>query len=480
MPVEHAFGVVYTPSNVDSYGRQSPPLTEEYLDRHGVQFIRITWVDWINNIRYRVIPRPYFKKLLESARPGVSITKAVFGLVALALAPGFTGTGEYHYVLDLSSFKLAPYEPGHATVFGFFQYKVPDPEHGLVVPYCPRTLLKRIVKRAQDEAGASYLVGFESEFILLNATKSQIVPVNEADWSVSSKMPSGAVETTVMQEIAVKLAEAGIELQMYHAEAAPGQYEVVTGPLPPLEAADALVSTRETIHNVASKYGLRATFAPRLYSTSTGSAAHAHISVHKAGPNKAPTRADDDLGPTMTQAERSFLQGVLTHASALCALTLPTRYSYARVVDGVWSGGTYVSWGTEQREAPVRLTGAQGQHHFEVRFIDGTASPHLALAGVLAAGSEALVRGALLTSRDCATPVALMSEEQRAAHGVQNAGRLPLTLEQARKNLAADKELGAVFGDDFVEKYNGVNALLEKILTADTEEATVTKLVNFY
>ncbi|KAJ8582819.1 hypothetical protein M405DRAFT_830015, partial [Rhizopogon salebrosus TDB-379] len=52
---------------------------------------------------------------------------------------------------------------------------------------------------------------------------------------------------------------------VYHSEAAPGQYEIVTGPLPPLEAADALVHTRETIFNMASKHGFRATFAPRLY-----------------------------------------------------------------------------------------------------------------------------------------------------------------------------------------------------------------------
>lgn len=285
MPVEHAYGVVYTPSNVDSYVGQKTSLTEDLLDRLGIQFIRITWVDWINNIRFRVVPRPYFQKLLASARPGVSLAKAGFGLVFLAVAPGFPPAGEYHYVLDESSFRLSPYAPGHATVFGWFQHKVPDPEHGLTVPYCPRTALKRVVQRAQEQAGVSYLVGFESEFILLSATKPRIVPVNEADWSVSSKTPSGAIETIVMEEIAVKLLEAGIELQMYHAEAAPGQvsrvaslnyllelmglkYEVVTGPLPPLEAADALISTRETIYNVASKHGLRATFAPRLYSNS--------------------------------------------------------------------------------------------------------------------------------------------------------------------------------------------------------------------
>ena len=72
---------------------------------------------------------------------------------------------------------------------------------------------------------------------------------------------------------------------MYHSEGAPGQvrppdpinaflrvdlshssfqYEVVTGPMSPLEAADALVHTRETIYNIASKHGVKATFAPKL------------------------------------------------------------------------------------------------------------------------------------------------------------------------------------------------------------------------
>ena len=52
---------------------------------------------------------------------------------------------------------------------------------------------------------------------------------------------------------------------MYHSEAAPGQYEVITGPLPPLQAVDALIHTRTTIFNVASKHGLRATLAPRVF-----------------------------------------------------------------------------------------------------------------------------------------------------------------------------------------------------------------------
>ena len=69
----------------------------------------------------------------------------------------------------------------------------------------------------------------------------------------------------MLEEISDVLQNAGIELEMYHAEAAPGQFEIVTGAMDPLEAADALVFTREAIYNVANKHGCKATFAPRVF-----------------------------------------------------------------------------------------------------------------------------------------------------------------------------------------------------------------------
>jgi hypothetical protein len=45
----------------------------------------------------------------------------------------------------------------------------------------------------------------------------------------------------------------------------------------------------------------------------------------------------------------------------------------------VWSGGTYVCWGTDNREAPVRLCNANSPsaRNFELRFIDGLANVSL-------------------------------------------------------------------------------------------------------
>jgi len=87
----------------------------------------------------------------------------------------------------------------------------------------------------------------------------------------------------------------------------------------------------------------------------------------------------------MNPLERFFLQALLEHLPGVAVLTLPQRSSYARVGDGLWSGGTFAAWGTDNREAAVRLTGAPDKHRFEVRTVDGTASPHLSLAAILGA-----------------------------------------------------------------------------------------------
>jgi glutamine synthetase len=452
------------------------------LESRGIQYIRLQWVDTVNNIRYRVIPISYFKKLLNSPRPSVSITKCVFGLVFITTAPGFAPVGEYIYLPDMNSIRLCPYAEGHASVMGWFEEKVPikgpDGKLTLNVPLCPRSTLKRIVEDAREAAGVEFLVGFETEFILLKST-SPIDAVNYHGWSNSPALPSGSVEAKVLHEIAEAVQASGIELQMYHAEAAPGQYEVVTGPLPPLEAVDALIHTREIITNIASKYGWRATLAPRVYMNNCGSSTHAHLSVHRAGgssPN-TPLTADG-----LTSHEASFLSSLLDHLPALPALTLPQPASYKRVGDGVWSGGTYVCWGTDNREAPVRLCNAAcpSSRNFELRFIDGLANPYLALAGILGAGTVGVKEGRKLELRNCDGPVsaANMGEEARRSLGITK--RMSLTWEESMKAFGSDELLRRILGEELVDKYLAVSETLARLMQADNEEATLTRLVENY
>ncbi|TFY57374.1 hypothetical protein EVJ58_g7058 [Rhodofomes roseus] len=428
-------GILYKPEQASKPKYAS--VHDLQLEERGIRYVRVQWVDLVNTVRFRILPASYFTRLFETARPGVCLSKVTLGLVGVNMAEGFSGTGEHLYVVDLNSFRLSPYAPGHAVLMGWFQEKTPLPNGSLATPLCPRTLLKNIVNEAQTNAGLSFLAGFESEFILLSATSPKPVTLNNAGWSCAAKFRTGTVENTVLQEIADNLQDAGVELQMIHAESAPGQFEVVTG----------------------------------------GNGAHVHFSVHSSRPPTSGTRRDAALAPTLTATERSFLQGILEHLPALCALTLPTSASYARMADGIWSGGTYSSWGLDNKDTPIRLCGSQGAHHFEMKTADGTSNPYLVLAGTLAAGLRGVLTGAELKSGDCAKPVAFMSEDERKAVGLENPLRLPRTVGDARERLQEDEQLREMLGDEFVTKYV---AVLEKFLKLPSEEETITHLVEYY
>ena len=158
------------------------------LEDPRVKYVRVTWVDLVNFVRYRVVPIAHFRKLVLdafssssvtslspalsspppssseeaqkgndgarfNAHPGITITKATMGLVYLTMAEGFSATGEYVYVPDLKAARLLSYAPGHANVFGWFQEKQVEADAVKVdgqdlfeVPLCPRTILKRIVQ----------------------------------------------------------------------------------------------------------------------------------------------------------------------------------------------------------------------------------------------------------------------------------------------------------------------------------------------
>ncbi|KAJ7510416.1 hypothetical protein B0H11DRAFT_2216215 [Mycena galericulata] len=467
--MDYSHGVVYTP--------QTQTVQSQRWDLDNASYMRIYWVDYVNVRRCRIVPVQYFKSLLKSNRPGVNIAKVCLGLVYLTVAPGFLPFGEYLYRIDMSTLKPCPFAQGHMAVLGRFEEKVPIPgtdgNPTVEVNMCPRTLLGRIIEEIKSD-GTEFLVGFETEFILLKST-DPVEAVNIHDWSSSAGLLAGSTESIVLQEIADAITASGIPLEMYHPEAAPGQYEVVTSPLKPLEAADALIHIREIITQISAKHGLHATFAPRPFMESAGSSVHAHISVHPSKEKKT--------AAGLSKHESAFLAAVLAHLPAIVAFTLPTPASYKRVADGVWSGGSYVCWGTENREASMRLTNSASpsSRNFELRFIDSTANPHLALAAVFAGGLIGLRSMMALEIQDCPGPksAAQMTEPERRALGITT--RMPLNVQDARRSLEQDSVLGEVLGKDLVESYLAVNKTLETELMQDGNEAQeLTRLVKFY
>ncbi|EIW77468.1 glutamine synthetase guanido kinase [Coniophora puteana RWD-64-598 SS2] len=400
--------------------------------------------------------------------------------VSSELPPGYTGIGEYLVAVDLATLRLCPYADGHAVVHGFFEEKVPIKVEGgqsVEVPYCPRTLLRRVTRESKEKHGAEFLVGFESEFILLEST-SPAKAINDSGWCSSSAFNAGTSGQKVLDEIAKCIKASGIELQMYHSESAPGQYEVVTGPLPPLEAVDALINTRQVIFNVASKHGLRATFAPRVYSDNCGTACHAHISVH----TPSTSQPASTTSPYLNTLEAKFLSGILKHLTAISVFTLPLPASYARVADGIWSGGTWVAWGIDNKEVPIRLCNAHSasSRNFEVKCIDGVANPYYALAAVIGAGMDGVATGEEVKAKDCSADKAPseMDDAERALNGVTD--RMALSWEEAITKLETSQRMKEVLGAPAVEAYLAVNKCLAAHMGQGSEEEAITRLVENY
>lgn len=68
-----------------------------------------------------------------------------------------------------------------------------------------------------------FLVGFETEFILLKSTDPITAVHGNHAYSNSLALPTGSVAERVLEEIADALQASGVELLMYHPEASFGQ-----------------------------------------------------------------------------------------------------------------------------------------------------------------------------------------------------------------------------------------------------------------
>ncbi|CAE6505401.1 unnamed protein product [Rhizoctonia solani] len=426
------------PSNLDL------PNSISFIKSQGIKFIRLAWVDYVNMIRYRVVPIDHFTSISGSkfisgletsssqriAESGPSVVRVGLSLgIQDSMPAGSSVSGDFDLRADFSSMWRAPFAPNHAYMMGRFFEKPHYQGGGGQSEICPRTILHRIVQRAERELSARFLVGFETEFILLDRDNN---PIRGGAWSTSRKLQCGPAADCV-HEIAQCIIDSGIKLEMYHAESARGQYEIVTGALPPLQAADALVATREIIYNIAQKHGYRATLTPRLYSNQAGTACHAHISVQSP---RSDTPSNHPDIPSLPSDLASLMAGLLENLVSVCAFTLPVDACYSRVMDGVWSGGSWVCWGRENKEAPLRLCGSGKGFNVEIKCFDGTANPYLGLAAIVGAGFAGLAAEKALEMRNCVAVAATLTEQQRHDMGIT--ARMPTQSPALEPKLGLD------------------------------------------
>ena len=394
------------------------------------ELLCVTFVDSGGITRAKTVPASR-AAAAASAGIGASTTFSVFtGVDAMGAAHGLeVPTGDLRLVADL----------GAHVVDGDWAWAPADlvDTDGAPWPTCSRTFARRMAERA-DERGLRLEATFESEFTAWHADGR---PVHE--------QPAYGLEATraagpFLLAIVRRLQALGVDVDQVHPEYSPGQLEVSVGRTGPVAAADRVVLVRDVIRTVARELGLRVSLSAKPAPDILGNGAHLHLSLWRGDDNLFGC-GDDGYG--MVPEARAFLAGMLAELPALVGVVCGSPVSYLRLGPSRWTG-VFGCWGLENREAPLRLIQGSrstrpGGANVELKPVDASGNPYLAVGAAIAAGLAGIDAGLELPP-ECTIDPATMTSADRAAAGLEP---LPAGLEEATDALRASTVLREAMDD---------------------------------
>jgi len=349
---------------------------------------------------------------------------------------------------DLGSLKILPYASQTAMVLGTLH----DQVTGELSPLCTRGLLHRVIESARDDFGLAFTVGAEIEFTLFHddKTKQDDMPV-AVDESLFGHATTLNQQEEFISDLYDQLCKQNISVELVHAESASGQLEIVLKyQLDPMKLADNVVLARETIRAVARLHGTRALFLPKISAAQAGNGMHLHFSFRNLRSINSPKSnafPHETIPDAISSLGGSFLEGILDHLPALVSLTIPSVNSFRRVGPGCWTGSD-VSWGVEDKEAPLRVCidpATRCATNVELKLADSTSNVYLKIAAVLSAGLDGIMRGLKLR------PMAGSTEAEDLDSSL--ASKLPATFEESLEYLQCDNFLCSILGKELVICY---------------------------
>ena len=316
---------------------------------------------------------------------------------------------------DPATFSILPWRtaaPGAARMF--CDVIMPDgtPSHS-----DPRNVLRRTLDKAA-KMGYTCYTHPEIEFFLFKSQPEKgVAPVPVDQGGYFDHTP--AVVGHDFRRQAITLLEAmGISVEFSHHEGAPGQQEIDLRYADALSTADNIMTFRHVIKEVALEQGFYASFMPKPFTDHPGSGMHTHVSLFE-GENNAFYDANAEFH--LSKVGRSFVAGILKHASEMTAITNQWVNSYKRLQGG-GEAPSLINWGQSDRGALVRIPmykpNKENSTRIEFRSPDSACNPYLAYAVMLAAGLKGIEEGyALEETRDAKPLPANLNEAIVAMEG---------------------------------------------------------------
>ena len=402
-----------------------------FAKERGIKYFMISYTDLFGAQRAKLVPA---QAIADMQKDGAGFA----GFATwLDLSPAHP---DLFAIPDASSVIQLPWKPEVAWVAADCMME-DEP-----VAQAPRVVLKKLIAEAADMS-LRVKTGVEPEFFLISADGETISDQYDTAEKPCYDQQALMRRYDVIAEICDHLLELGWKPYQNDHEDANGQFEMNWEYDDALVTADKHSFFKFMVKSVAEKHGLRATFMPKPFKGLTGNGCHAHISVWDVE-GKVNAFADKGMPFGLSAKGKTFLGGIMQHASALAAITNPTVNSYKRInaprtVSGAtWAPNT-VTWTGNNRTHMVRVP---GPGRFELRLPDGAVNPYLLQSIIIAAGLSGLK-----TNADPGPHHDI--DMYRDGHTVKNAPRLPLNLLDALRAFEQDAVLKAALGAEFSNAY---------------------------
>lgn len=414
----------------------------EDISNSKTKFIRVVWCDNANIIRGKAV----HIDTIQDEDISVGISRGQQGVPVMydgvVDGSGLDPVGEIILKGDLSTLTQIPYAPGHARMMGDMI------KNGTPWKNCPRGFLKRMINKARDD-GLEIRVAFENEFYLLKTddVNGEIEPSDSTPFASTYSMD---LNHEIIEEIVESLTDQNITVEQYYPESGPGQHEITIKYTDALKAADNQIIFRETVKAIAHKHGLLASFLPKIFPDTAGSGCHVHMSLWKEGLN---ILHDSEEDYDLSETAKEFIGGILHHLPSLMAITTPIPNSHSRIHPQMWTGAFQV-WGLNNREAAIRVIKTDNQDitHFEVKPVDASSNPYLALGAVIATGLDG-VRKKIELPRPIQKDPATLSSVEMDKLGVK---LLPNDMKETLLNLKKDETILGAMGPELSKSYLAV------------------------
>lgn len=304
---------------------------------------------------------------------------------------GFSPTEESDMLAfpDPETFQVLPWRPSDNAVARMFcDIRTPD---GVAFEGDSRQVLRRMVDKAA-EAGYIFNVGPELEYYYFKGPDEPEV----LDQGGFFDLTSLDYASDLRRDTVLTLEKMGIPIEYSHHENGPSQHEIDLRYTDALSMADAVMTYKLVVKEIALDHGVYASFMPKPLAGAPGNGMHVHQSlVDSAGVNLFYDESDP-LGYNLSETAKHYIAGILKYAPEFCLITNQYVNSYKRLIG---DGGVpaCLSWARTSRSTLLRIPGYRPHRpdacRVELRSPDPAANPYLAFAVMLAAGLAGIEEG---------------------------------------------------------------------------------------